>query len=258
MLLSAIIPTFNERATLGRVLAAIAQVMPEVAKEVVIVDDGSTDGTRDWLAAMFPNGTHEFSALTLNGDELVLHREPGPDAQSISIVVIYHDHNKGKGGALRTGFEAAKGDILIIQDADLEYDPQDWVPMYDLIARRGIADVVFGCRFYGAPHRSLYFHHFLANRTISFLFNLLYNQTLMDIEVCYKMMRREVLQDVELICSDFGIEIELSAKIALARRWRIYETAISYYGRTYSEGKKIGWKDGVKALWYLIRFRFAP
>jgi hypothetical protein len=115
--------------------------------------------------------------------------------------------------------------------------------------------VVYGCRFYGLPHRSLYFHHFLANRLISLLFNLLYNQMLMDVEVCYKMFRREVLDGIELRCAGFGIEIELSAKIAKARRWRIYEVGVSYFGRTYAEGKKINWRDGLQALWYLIRFR---
>ncbi len=128
--------------------------------------------------------------------------------------------------------------------------------MYALIAERGVADVVYGSRFYGNPHRSLYFHHYLANRFISLVFNLLYNQTLHDIEVCYKMFRREVLEGISLTCNDFGFEVEFSAAIARARKWRIYETGISYYGRTYMEGKKINWKDGLKALYYLIRFRF--
>ena len=128
--------------------------------------------------------------------------------------------------------------------------------MYDLIANRKVADVVYGSRFYGRPHRSLYYHHYLANRLISLLFNILYNQALSDIETCYKMMRREVLQSLQLTCSDFGIEVELSARIAQQRSLRIYELGICYYGRTYQEGKKINWKDGVKALWYLIRFKF--
>jgi hypothetical protein len=120
-----------------------------------------------------------------------------------------------------------------------------------------VADVVYGSRFYGRPHRSLYFHHYLGNRTISLLFNALYNQTLSDIEACYKMMTREVKESLRLTCDDFGIEIEISAQIARARKWRIYEQGICYYGRTYSEGKKIRWSDGLKALWYLLKFRFA-
>ena len=146
--------------------------------------------------------------------------------------------------------------MAVIQDADLEYDPNDWGAMYDLIADRKVADVVYGSRFYGRPHRSLYYHHYLANRLITVLFNILYNQTLTDIETCYKMMRREVLQSLHLTTSDFGIEVELSARIAQQRTLRIYELGICYYGRTYTEGKKINWKDGVKALWYLIRFKF--
>lgn len=152
--------------------------------------------------------------------------------------------------------KAATGDIVVIQDADLEYDPQDWGQMYDLIAIRKVADVVYGSRFYGRPHRSLFFHHYMANRVISLLFNLLYNQTLSDIEVCYKMFTREVLQSLSLSCDDFGIEVEMSAQIARNRKLRIYETGISYYGRTYDEGKKINWRDGVKALWYILKFRF--
>ena len=128
--------------------------------------------------------------------------------------------------------------------------------MYDLIARRRVADVVYGSRFYGRPHRSLFFHHFMANRLISFLFNVLYNQTLSDIEVGYKMFKRELLIGRPLTCNDFGIEVELSARFARDRKLRIYETGISYYGRTYAEGKKVNWKDGVKALWYLFKFRF--
>jgi glycosyltransferase involved in cell wall biosynthesis len=242
MLLSIIIPVFNECGTIPIVLPAIAAVLPDVEKQVVVVDDGSTDGTREWLRTEFPDGTGRIVV---------------PGGATMEIRVLYHDGNRGKGAALRTGFAAAAGDVLVVQDADLEYDPHDWRRMYDLIMLRGTADVVYGCRFYGEPHRSLYFHHFLANRLISLLFNILYNQTLMDIEVCYKMFRREVIADMPLTCTDFGIEIELSAKIAMSRRWRIYEIGISYFGRTYAEGKKIKWQDGVKALWYLLKFRLA-
>ncbi|MEA2756909.1 MAG: hypothetical protein QOJ54_3198 [Aliidongia sp.] len=244
MLLSVVIPAFNERLTLPLVLRAVAAVLPDVDKEIIIVDDGSTDGTRDWLRAEFPDGS--------------LRSTPGADrTAAVEIRVLYHDRNQGKGAALRTGFAATTGAVIVVQDADLEYDPSDWQRMYELIALRKIADVVYGCRFYGEPHRSLYFHHFLANRLISVLFNILYNQTLMDIEVCYKMFRREVLDQMHLTSMGFGIEIELSAKIAKSRRWRIYEIGISYFGRTYAEGKKINWKDGVKALWYLFKFRIS-
>jgi glycosyltransferase involved in cell wall biosynthesis len=159
---------------------------------------------------------------------------------------------------LHSGFAAATGDVIVVQDADLEYDPDDWQRMYPLIAERRVADVVFGSRFYGMPHRALYFHHYLANRLISFLFNLMFNQTLTDIEVCYKMMTREVMQSLSLSCRDFGVEVEISAKIARGHRWRVYEVGISYYGRTYAEGKKINWRDGLKAIWYLFKFRAIP
>ena len=229
MKLTIVIPCYNELKTIDTIIDAV-RTSPYPDKEIIIVEDCSTDGTREKLRA------------EIEGSGRV-------------DKVIYHDYNQGKGAALRTGFKHATGDIVIIQDADLEYDPNDWRRMYDLVAHRQVADVVYGCRFYGAPHRSLYFHHFLANRLISFLFNVLYNQTLMDIEVCYKMFRREVLEGIDLGCADFGIEIELSAKIAKARRWRIYEVGISYFGRTYAQGKKINWRDGVKALWYLVKFR---
>src|SRR3984957_7041564 len=172
--------------------------------------------------------------------------------------VVFHSRNKGKGGAIQTAMRAATGAVLVIQDADLEYDPDDWKVMYALIADKKVADVVYGSRFYGKPHRSLYFHHYLANRLISLVFNLLCNQTLTDIETCYKMFTREVLATLNITANDFGIEVQISAQIALARKWRIYETGISYYGRTYHEGKKINWRDGLKAVWYLIRYRISP
>jgi glycosyltransferase involved in cell wall biosynthesis len=172
-----------------------------------------------------------------------------------SIRSLFHDRNQGKGAALRTGLRAATGDVIVIQDADLEYDPADWHRFWPLFAE-GHADVVYGSRFYGAPHRCLYYHHFFANKIISLLFSVLYNQILSDLEVCYKMFTRDVLNLLTLRSNDFGFEIEFSSNIARARRLRIYELAISYFGRTYDEGKKINWKDGVKALFYLVRYRF--
>ena len=243
MKLSVVIPAYNEAATIERVLRAVAAALPAVEKEIVVVDDGSTDGTREWLQSQL-------------GPEGALARALAAGPAPTRCVVHLHERNRGKGGALRTGFGLCSGDVVVVQDADLEYDPTDWTLMWDLIAVRGVADVVYGSRFYGRPHRSLNFHHFLGNKLISWMYNVLYNQTLTDIEVCYKMLRREALQGLHLSCDDFGIEVEISARIARARRWRIYEVGISYYGRTYAEGKKIGWRDGFKALWYLLRFRF--
>jgi len=157
---------------------------------------------------------------------------------------------------LQTALAAATGDLMVIQDGDLEYDPQDWTAMYDLIAVRKVADVVYGSRFYGLPHRALRFHHYMANSIISLFFSVLYDQKLTDVETCYKMFTREVRDSLRITHNDFGVELQLGAQIVLARRWRIYEVAIHYYGRTHAEGKKINWKDGVKALWYLVKYRF--
>ena len=187
--------------------------------------------------------------------ELTFGNRPGPEA--VVIIPLYHEHNKGKGAGVQTALAAVTGDVIVIQDADLEYDPNDWAPMFELIAVRKVADVVYGSRFYGRPHRSLYFHHFIANKAISFLFSLLYNQTLTDVEVCYKMFTKEVSDRLQITCCDFGFEIQISAQISRQRRWRIYEIGISYFGRTYAQGKKINWKDGLKAFWYLIKFRVA-
>lgn len=258
-LLSIVIPVYNERATIGQLLSLVCDTLPAVAKEIVIVDDGSKDGTREWLREnLAETGSwHQNVRADADGNlvlEPAAERAPG----SVTFQVHFHEKNQGKGGALHTGLAAATGDVVVIQDADLEYDPADWGSMWNLIAERDVADVVYGSRFYGRPHRSLNFHHYMGNRIISLLYNLLYNQTLSDVEVCYKMMRREVLDTLRLTARDFGIEVQISAQIALARRWRIYEVGISYYGRTYEEGKKINWRDGVKALWYLLRFRFRP
>jgi glycosyltransferase involved in cell wall biosynthesis len=255
MLLSVVIPVYNERHTLGIVLATVSRALPAVHKEIIVVDDCSKDGTREWLRANFPDGSRAGTEIDVDAEGNLTFSTSSPDS-AITIRPLYHEQNKGKGGALQTGFAATSGDVVVIQDADLEYDPQDWAPMYDLIAVRKVADVVYGSRFYGRPHRSLYFHHYLANRLITLIFNILYNQTLTDIETCYKMMTKEVLQSMQLSANDFGIEVELSANFARQRRLRIYELGITYYGRTYAEGKKINWKDAAKALWYLVKFRF--
>jgi len=184
-------PVYNEIASISAILERVRVALPGVTKEIVIVDDCSTDGTREWLRSTF--GEQPRSASTIEADlsgEIKL-TPPGQGA-GVTVRTAYHERNSGKGAALQSGLSIATGDVLVIQDADLEYDPEDWAEMYDLIAVRKIADVVYGSRFYGRPHRSLYFHHYLANRLISFLFNTLYNQTLSDVEVCYKMFSREV------------------------------------------------------------------
>jgi glycosyltransferase involved in cell wall biosynthesis len=255
LVLSVIVPVYNERKTLGIILTAISRALSSVKKEIVVIDDCSTDGTREWLKSNFPNGSLSGSVFSLDDTgNLTVVEFPGNEITTIHSV--YHDRNLGKGSAVRTGFALVSGDVIIIQDADLEYDPNDWSEMYDLITRRKIADVVFGSRFYGRPHRSLYFHHYVANRFISLLFNIAFNQTLTDIECCYKMMTKEVAESLRLTANDFGIEIEMSAEIARKRHLRIYELGITYYGRTYAEGKKISWIDGMKALWYVLKYRF--
>ena len=239
MKLSILIPVYNERRLLPLLLTKLTSALPDVEKEVILVDDGSTDGTREWVREMLDGA---------NG--------PVEPFDKLAVRVIFHERNQGKGAAIRTAIRSATGDAMAIQDADLEYDPADLLPMWRLI-EDGHADVVYGSRFHGRPHRCLYFHHYFANRLISTLFSILYNQILSDLEVCYKMFRREVLQYLTLRSNDFGFEIEFSANIARARVLRIYEIGISYFGRTYAEGKKISWKDGLKALWYVLRFRFA-
>src|SRR6516225_2553689 len=254
--LSIVIPVFNELNTIRRILVEVANVLPEIPKQIVIVDDRSSDGTSDWLRENLSQHGGSFRRLYLKaGGGLELVADGPQNLAGISLTVLFHDRNRGKGAAVRTGLASVSGDVVVIQDADLEYDPNDWSRMLPLIVDRKVADVVYGSRFYGRPHRSLYFHHYLGNRLISFLFNLLYNQMLSDIEVCYKMFTREVLKELKLTSDDFGFEIEISAQIARARRWRIYEVGISYYGRTYDEGKKISWRDGLKGLVYLVKFR---
>jgi glycosyltransferase involved in cell wall biosynthesis len=269
MKLSVIIPIYNEIHTLDTILAKVIQTLPEINKEIILVDDCSTDGTRQWLQDNFDLTNSYPVKIILNSHHYLLESKNGEyqlqssdssvaiaNWKAVRIKTVYCDRNLGKGAALRNGFNAATGEVFVIQDADLEYDPQDWGKMWRIIAE-GWGDVVFGSRFYGEPHRVLYFHHLLGNKVISNLINLLCNTTLSDIEVCYKMFRREVLEEINLTCNDFGFEVEFTVKVTRSpRRWRIYETGIAYYGRTYDEGKKINWQDGIKALWYIVKFRF--
>ena len=256
MKLSVVIPVYNERDQLPILLGLAAKALPDVPKELVLVDDGSNDGTREWMQAQLPNSGGPYSEMQTSEDgQVELTSAEEGEIGTFTLLVLYHERNQGKGAAVRTGLGVASGEVLLIQDADLEYDPSDWEQMWELITIRKVADVVYGSRFYGRPHRSLFFHHYLANRLISLLFNILYNQTLTDVEVCYKMFTRPVLDSLRLSANDFGFEIQISSQIARQRKLRLYEVGISYYGRTYADGKKINWKDGLKALWYLIRFR---
>jgi glycosyltransferase involved in cell wall biosynthesis len=266
IVLSIVIPVYNERETLPRIMRAAMLLAPEVAKEFVVVDDCSLDGSREWLTNVFPEKCQSVKGVRRDNQGRTEFLSPEavcaePEGSyelipgQVTVRPVLHEKNGGKGRALRTGFAAATGDVIAIQDADLEYNPADLAPMLHLI-QIGVADVVYGSRFYGRPHRLLYFYHYLGNRAISALFNVLFDLTLTDVETCYKMFRREVIEGLCFTSDDFGIEVELSAAFARAKRWRIYEIGISYYGRTYVEGKKIGWRDGVKALWYVIKFRF--
>jgi glycosyltransferase involved in cell wall biosynthesis len=226
--LSVIIPVYNEAETLDEIMAAVTAL--SVDKEIILVDDGSTDGSREKL--------QQFE----NQDR---------------IRVLYHDRNQGKGAAIRTGVAAAVGDLVIIQDADLEYDPRE-IPMLMQPVLAGKADVVYGSRFMGAgPHRVLYFWHYVGNRGLTLLSNMFTNLNLTDMETCYKLFRREVIQSITIEESRFGMEPEITAKLAKGN-WRIYEIGISYAGRTYDEGKKIGWRDGVWAVWCILKYNLRP
>ena len=225
MKLSIVIPCFNEKATILELIDAV-QSAPIQDKQIIIVDDGSTDGTREILKS-------------IQGDT--------------DIDIIYHEANKGKGAALSTGFSAATGDICIVQDADLEYDPQEFPLVIQPIVD-GKADVVFGSRFQsGRPHRVVYFWHRIGNGVLTLLSNIFTDLNLTDMETCYKAFKREIIQSITIEEKRFGFEPEVTAKIS-KKNLRIYEVGISYYGRTYSEGKKIGWKDGVRAIYCILKY----
>ena len=224
--LSVVIPVYNERDTLAEILRRVRAV--PIPKEIILVDDGSTDGTRDLLAEL--------------------------DGQD-DLRILYHDRNRGKGAAIRTGFEHASGDVVLVQDADLEYDPAHYSELIRPIVE-GAADVVYGSRFQATgPHRVLYFWHYVANRVLTTLSNMFTDLNLTDVETCYKVFRREVIQAIAPTLKEdrFGIEMELTAKIA-RRKLRIYELGITYFGRTYHEGKKIGLRDAFRALWCIVRY----
>jgi len=225
--LSVIIPCYNEATTIEEVLARVLDV--GLAAEVIIVDDGSHDGTREVLEKI--------------------------EAENNAIVrILYHTHNQGKGAALVTGFKAALSDILLIQDADFEYDPRDY-PMLLKPIEEGIAQVVYGSRFLGGPRKAMNFWNMVANKILTLVTNILYNAILSDMETCYKVMRAEVVRDMKIHAKRFEFEPEITAKV-LKQGIRIYEVPISYNGREWSEGKKLKWTDGPIALWTLIKYRF--
>ncbi len=223
--LSVVIPCYNERETLGPLLERVRASGVEDL-EIVVVDDCSTDGTRELLRERLEKQVDR---------------------------VIYHERNQGKGAALRSGFAAATGEIVLVQDADLEYDPREYPRLLQPILD-GLADVVFGSRFTGGQaHRVLYFWHYLGNRFLTLLSNAMTNLNLTDMEVCYKVFRREVLQRIHIEEDRFGFEPEITAKVA-RQDCRVFEVGISYSGRTYHEGKKIGWRDGVRAVWCILKY----
>jgi glycosyltransferase involved in cell wall biosynthesis len=225
MKISVVMPVYNEVDTIEEIISRVNSAAMD--KEIIVVDDFSTDGTRERLEENIP----------------------GQD----NLKVLYHDRNKGKGAALRTGFASLTGDVVIIQDADLEYDPIDYPKLLEPIID-GRADVVYGSRFLGGPHRVLFFWHYVGNKLLTLLSNALTNLNLTDIETCYKVFRSKILKDIDFKSNRFGFEPEFTAKVA-KMKLRIYEVPISYSGRTYSEGKKITWKDGLMALFQMIWYR---
>ena len=256
MLLSVVIPVYNERATIEEILRRV-QASP-IPKEVVLIDDGSTDGTREILerlaadAATAGSTSDEGSRDGAQGEISSQAGEPGGWGFDVSnIRVLFHEHNQGKGAALRTGFGIARGDVILIQDADLEYDPREYDRLLQPI-RDGLADVVFGSRFHGGTHRVLYYWHSVGNWLLTTMSNMLTNLNLGDVWTCYKVFKAEALPSLRLTEDRFGFEPQITADVARANL-RIYEVPISYHGRTYEEGKKITWRDGVRALWQTLR-----
>jgi glycosyltransferase involved in cell wall biosynthesis len=240
--LSVIIPVYNEIETISEIVARVRAVHLDVqiwanqahedqvhlAREVVIVDDGSTDGTRAYLDSL----------------------RDKPD-----VKVIFHERNQGKGGAVRTGLKATTGDICLVQDADLEYDPRDYIRLLQPILE-GRTQVVYGSRFRGGPTKAMFFWHMVGNRMLTFATNILYNTILSDMETCYKVFTREVADKLDLRARGWGFDPEITAQMLLCG-YRIYEVPISYTGREFNEGKKISWRDGFTVLWTLVKYRLA-
>ncbi len=225
MKLSVVIPVYNEKDTLREIVARVLEVKWD--KEIILIDDFSVDGSRDILK--------EYE------------NQP-------NIKVLYHEHNQGKGAALRTGFKHVEGDVVVIQDADLEYNPSDYGKLLEPIEDNR-ADVVFGSRFLGGPHRVMFFWHYIANKALTTMSNMLTDLNLTDMETGYKVFTKEALSKMTFKCDRFGFEPEFTSKIAKLN-FRIYEVPISYSGRDYAHGKKITWKDGIAAVWFILRFRF--
>ncbi len=226
MKISIIIPVYNEAATIKEIVSRVQQT--DLDKEIIIVDDHSTDATSEYLKEI--NACYE------------------------NVQVLSHDRNRGKGAALRTGFAHARGDVIIIQDADLEYNPQEYGYLLSPILD-GRADVVYGSRFLGGPHRVLFFWHYVGNKFLTLLADAFSNLNLTDMETCYKVFRKDILNQITLKSNRFGFEPEFTMKVA-KKGFRVYEVPISYSGRTYEEGKKIDWKDGLSAIFTILRFRF--
>lgn len=226
MKISVIIPVYNEEFTIQEIISRVQNA--DLEKEIIVVDDHSTDGTSAQLTDI--NGRYE------------------------NVQILTHDRNRGKGAALRTGFAAARGDIIIIQDADLEYDPQEYKSLLGPILD-GRADVVYGSRFLGGPHRVLFFWHYVGNKFLTLLADVFSNLNLSDMETGYKVFKKKVLNEIKLRSNRFGFEPEFTMKVA-KKGFRVYEVPISYSGRTYEEGKKIVWKDGLKAIFAILWFRF--
>ena len=234
MKLSIIMPAYNEIATIAEIVRQVLEVPLEATKELIIVDDCSTDGTRAFL------------------QDLVKREEAGTGNRAVRV--LFHERNRGKGAAIQTAIPYVTGEIILIQDADFEYDPRDYAALLKPILE-GRADVVFGNRFHGGAQRVLYFWHFTGNRLLTILCNMVTNLNLTDMEVGYKVFRAEVLKRIQIRSGRFGFEPELTVKVAKLG-CRIYEVPISYHGRTYAEGKKISWRDGIAALFHILRYRF--